>query len=356
MNELFYSIISILLGGFFVFLSNIFLSITQDDINLISNADDEKKDELIKINIKHEQALSGINALEIFAYLLSAVFLAFYINRLPLVTLGTSLYITIFLASIFIFRIILIGLAIRMNIVLAQKLKGFLKLFYSFALLLAKPIDRIILAFAGKDPEEAARDEINALVETALEEGSLDEDEYRLMKNVMHYSDVYVSDVMTPRTVVFAVEADRTIEEVLNLPELQMYSRFPVWEGKSLDDGVVGYVVTKNILTSALNNKHKSKLRELARELHYIPENATLDSALEQFIKLRQHILLVVDEYGGIEGLISMEDVLENILGVEIVDEADRVVDMRDLAKQRRDKRIMNMLQQANINDNENKN
>lgn len=353
MNELFYSIISILLGGFFVFLSNIFLSITQDDIILISNANDDRKDELIKINIKHEQASNGIIFLETVSYLLSAVFFAFYITELQLDTLTTSLYIIIFFASIFILRILLIGLAIRMNIILAQKLTGLLKYFYSFAALLAKPVDKFILVLAGKEPEEAARDEINALVETALEEGSLDEDEYRLMKNVMHYSDVYVSDVMTPRTVVFAVEADKTIADVLNMPELQMYSRFPIWEGKSLDDGVVGYVVTKNILTAALSNKHQSKLRNFAREIHYIPENATLDSALEQFIKLRQHMFLVVDEYGGIEGLISMEDVLENILGVEIVDEADRVVDMRDLAKQRRDKRIMNMLQQANLNEDE---
>ena len=181
------------------------------------------------------------------------------------------------------------------------------------------------------------------MVETAKEDGYIDEDEYRLIKNIMHFSEVLVSDVMTPRTVIFSYEADKTIGEVINTPELQTFSRFPIWKGKSLDDEVVGYIVTKEILNAALQNKMGDKLQKYARAIHYIPENATLDDAMEQFIKLRQHIFLVVDEYGGIEGLISMEDLLENILGVEIVDEADRVVDMRELAKQRRDKRVQEL-------------
>ena len=151
---------------------------------------------------------------------------------------------------------------------------------------------------------------------------------------------------MTPRTVIFSYEADKTIGEVINVNELLTFSRFPVWKGKSIDDEVVGYVVTKEILNAALKNRTEETLSSFARKIHYVPENATLDDVMEQFIKLRQHIFLVVDEYGGIEGLIAMEDVFENLLGVEIVDEADRVVDMRELAKQRRDKRIKEMYPQ----------
>jgi CBS domain containing-hemolysin-like protein len=119
-----------------------------------------------------------------------------------------------------------------------------------------------------------------------------------------------------------------------------MYSRFPIWEGESLDDGIIGYVMSKDILLAALKGKGATKLRDFCREVYFIPENAELDTTLERFLNRRQHLFVVVDEYGGIEGLITMEDVLETMLGAEIVDEVDKVVDLRLLAKQRRDNRI----------------
>ncbi|MGA2296429.1 MAG: CBS domain-containing protein, partial [FCB group bacterium] len=122
-----------------------------------------------------------------------------------------------------------------------------------------------------------------------------------------------------------------------------MYSRFPVWEGESLDKGVIGYTMSREVYHAALTGKSGQKLRELARDIYFIPENAELDIALDRFIKRRQHLFIVVDEYGGVEGLLTMEDVLETILGVEIVDEADKVVDLREVAKHLRDKRIATM-------------
>lgn len=202
--------------------------------------------------------------------------------------------------------------------------------------LLIAAITRIIVP---PPSEDESREEFDALVDTARDEGTLDDGEYRILKNIMGFSEVQVSDVMTPRTVVFSCNALMTVGEVLRLPELQMYSRFPVWEGDSLD-GVVGYVMTKDVLRAALNAKKSRTLRELMREVYFIPENVELGKALEQFLQRKQHLMMAVDEYGGIEGLITMEDVVEAILGVEIVDEADRIVDLRALAKQRRDKRV----------------
>ncbi|MBK9248126.1 MAG: DUF21 domain-containing protein [Ignavibacteria bacterium] len=187
--------------------------------------------------------------------------------------------------------------------------------------------------------EEESREEFDALVDTARDEGTLDDGEYRILKNIMGFSEVQVSDVMTPRTVVFSCNALSTVGDVVVMPELQMYSRFPVWEGNSLD-GVVGYVMTKDVLRAALNEKKSRTLREIMREVYFIPENVELGKALEQFLQRKQHLMMAVDEYGGIEGLITMEDMVEAILGVEIVDEADRIVDLRALAKQRRDKRV----------------
>jgi CBS domain containing-hemolysin-like protein len=129
------------------------------------------------------------------------------------------------------------------------------------------------------------------------------------------------------------------VEEAAKIPELLQYSRFPVYEEDSLDS-IVGYVLTKDILWAIVNKQETIKLRELSREVYFIPENIDLDRALENFLERREHLFVVVDEYGGVEGLITMEDVMETLLGVEILDEADKVDDLRELAKQRRDQRI----------------
>ncbi|MDZ4744631.1 MAG: CBS domain-containing protein [bacterium] len=190
--------------------------------------------------------------------------------------------------------------------------------------------------------EEEAREELEALVETAREEGALDAGEYRIMTNIMRLSSIEVGDVMTPRTVVFSLHEDISVNAAIEFQELQMYSRFPVQNAADMDS-VSGYVMTKDVLRAALAGQGDAHLNKLKRDVGFIPENITLEKALEQFLAKRQHILTVVDEHGGVEGIITMEDVLETMLGAEIVDEADHVIDLRALAKQRRDQRIQRL-------------
>lgn len=203
----------------------------------------------------------------------------------------------------------------------------------SFLQLLAEKI-------GGRKVDEDTREELDAMVESAHDEGSIDSSEYRILKNIIKFKEVFVSDVMTPRTVVFSLNADKTIEEVLNNNGLKMYSRIPLWEGESLDKGLIGYILSKDILQAALSGKTNITLREFMRVINFIPENVELDVALDQFLNNKQHLMAVIDEYGGFDGLITMEDVLETILGVEIMDEADRIEDLRSLAIKKRDRRI----------------
>jgi len=351
MEYLLLTILFFVFGGLLSFFSVFFDSISLDEIDSLDDKSEELKESLHMLQNRFEHSEIGLIIFEVFLYIFSSVSLTVFILRESYNDSYLALWLLALLVVIFFQRAIYTGIAGRFNFKLAIKFKNILNLLFT----LVKPISivysKVLTFFSGKDEDEAAREEINVLVETAKEDGYLDEDEYRLMKNIMHFSDVLVSDVMTPRTVIFCYQAESTIGEIINVPELQIFSRFPIWRGKSLDDEVVGYIVTKEILTVALQNKFDDRLQKYARAIHYIPENATLDDALEQFIKLRQHIFLVVDEYGGIEGLLSMEDLLENLLGVEIVDEADRVVDMRELAKQRRDKRIKELYPRLSSSD-----
>jgi CBS domain containing-hemolysin-like protein len=130
------------------------------------------------------------------------------------------------------------------------------------------------------------------------------------------------------------------VSDNLNLPQLQIFSRFPIWEGESIDDRVIGYVLTKDVFKAALNHQEGKILRELSRDVYFIPETASLGAALDKFLQRKQHLFVVVDEYGAVSGLITMEDVLETILGQEIMDEADKISDLRKYAAEKRDERV----------------
>ncbi|MCX7930425.1 MAG: CBS domain-containing protein [Chlorobi bacterium] len=190
-----------------------------------------------------------------------------------------------------------------------------------------------------EEAREHVAEELTAIMEEAVEEGTLEAGEARLLQNIMRVGEVRVEDVMTPRNVVASLHADVPIAEAARAPELQTYSRLPVWEGVSIDN-VIGYVLSRDVLVHALVGDGSQPVRVLVRPVVFIPENVGLDRALEEFLTRRQHMFVVVDEYGGVEGIITLEDVVETILGAEIVDEADRVVDMRQLAQQQRDRRI----------------
>lgn len=249
--------------------------------------------------------------------------------------LSTALYLTIMVLIKTMFYSIGLRYAERLAVAAGRVI--------GFTAISTKPLNIILTLIKSKiippPDEESSREEFDALVDEARDEGTLDDDEYRLLKNIMNISEVMTSDVMTPRTVVFGCDAATTVEKAAAMPELQMFSRFPLWENND-SDNIIGYAITRDVLKSALEGKLSMQLHELVREVYFIPENAPLAKALEQFLKRRQHLFVVVDEYGGVEGLITMEDVMEAILGTEIVDENDRIIDLRELAKSRRDKRI----------------
>lgn len=337
----YYTIIFLLIIGLFIsFLEGLLIELTQDAIIQNNSLKPDSSKQIQKIWDNYEDYSISLTIFERLIYLLSFFFLGYLLFSLPF---AFALVLCLFSCAILIItRNASYALGKRLSENIAVK---FGKTIIWIAML-TKPValltNYLIKLIAGEKDEEAAREEISELVEIAREEGNLDDDEYRILKNIMKFSEVLVSDVMTPRTVIFSCKADTLVKDVINMPELRMYSRFPIWEGDSFDTGVIGYVMAKDVLHAALRGKNNKTLRDFKRDVYFIPENAPLDNALDRFLNRRQHIFIVVDEYGGVEGLITMEDVLETMLGVEIVDEADRFVDMRVLAKQRRDIRISN--------------
>ncbi len=298
-----------------------------------------------------EQAIASFTFFEFFLFIFSIItFTVFYI------TYFLFIQISVWIISIGLFIIIFAGYFLRQVLfsVGIRFRKPLINLFIKpiiFIYNVIKPAGTIHLIFkkriSGITTGTSLKN-IQEIVETAHEEGSLQIAKYKILSNAIKFNQVPVSDIMTPRTVIFALPADSTIEEALNFQEINTFSRFPIYEGNSIDSQIMGYVVTKDILLAALKSQKNEKLRKFARKLYFIPENATLDDALNQFLVLRQQIFLVVDEFGGIEGLVTLEDLVETMLGEEIIDEADKFIDLRELAKTKREQRIKNLFDKGN--------
>jgi len=227
----------------------------------------------------------------------------------------------------------------------------------TLTMLVMKPITGVVGAFLAlfappeRADDEIIREELDEILETAHDEGSLDVGEYQRLKNFVRFNEVFVSDVMTPRTVIFSCPCHLTVEEAISLPEMRQYSRFPVYEEDSLDS-IVGYVLTKDIFWALISGEKNVRLRDLSREVYFIPENIDLDRALQNFLERREHLFVVVDEYGGVEGLLTMEDVMETLLGAEILDEVDKISNLREFAAKHRDERIATLrAQNAQVDD-----
>ncbi len=186
-------------------------------------------------------------------------------------------------------------------------------------------------------PEEPAlsapEEEVEQLAMISAEEGSILPLEARLVQNVLRLDDVKAADILTPRSVVFKLSADASIGQVHDSVKQWKQSRVPVYDGDP--ENWIGQVLARDILTCMAQDQFDRKLRTLMRPLHLVPETAKGHELLRDFLKQRSHLFGVLDEYGGIEGVVSLEDVMESILGEEIVDELDTAADLQEDARRR---------------------
>lgn len=177
---------------------------------------------------------------------------------------------------------------------------------------------------------EVTREEVMMTAAIGVEEGTLKLKESNIIKNLLMLDKMYVSDIMTPRSVFFALEGAETVEDVAEKYKPIRFSRVPVYNGGL--DNIIGMTHRYKILEALSNDQHSQTIGNLITPIISIPEHLTVSQALDFFIKEKEHLALAVDEYGVVTGLVTLEDAVETLLGVEIVDEFDSVEDMRKYA------------------------
>ncbi len=224
-----------------------------------------------------------------------------------------------------------------------RQLSGMVTYFVRFIIIILYPViwvsERLTkMLVRGKETDVFSRREFAALASIGEEAGQIDPLESRIIRNLLAFGAIKVEDIMTPRSVMLAFEQNKTVAEVLvDRPKLT-FSRLPIYDGDI--DNITGFVLKTDMLLAKVNHAVEKPLTQFRREISFVFSKMKLFDLLDLMLKNRIHVAIAVGEYGDVKGLVTLEDVFETLLGLEIVDEIDRVEDMQALARQMMDRRV----------------
>ena len=219
-----------------------------------------------------------------------------------------------------------------------KRLSGFAAYTIRGLILITFPLVYLSESFyrlVGRNEKEqkVSREEMIAMAEMGEDEGTIEEKEGDIIENLLNLREMKAEEVMTPRNVIFALQKDQTVRDVVDKYSPIAFSRIPIFD-KDLDM-VVGFVHRYDLVNKQAEDKFDITMNELLDPIHTIKEDKSVADILDKFVRIRQQIFHVVDEFGTTTGIITLEDAIETLLGVEIVDEHDSVVDMRKLASEK---------------------
>lgn len=213
-------------------------------------------------------------------------------------------------------------------------------IFISFPLVwILEKFQRIISSKSNQ--VSVSREDISAMVSVATEEDVIETEEKKMIQNLLKLDEITAHEIMTPSTVVEMAEGQMTIKEFYD-SELT-HSRILVYDEDN-DEYVIGYVLRQTVLEEMAEDKFSTTIREISRPILTFPENEPVGNIWEKFLEKKEHISVIIDEYGTFRGIVTMEDVIETMLGQEIVDETDEVVDMQEYAKEQWEKAQKDMI------------
>jgi CBS domain containing-hemolysin-like protein len=193
------------------------------------------------------------------------------------------------------------------------------------------------LVITDKGRSVFSRADFAAMADAGLKSGALDSEEKSIIQNLLRLENLKVRDIMTPRSVVMMADEDYTMTEIYKEFKPMVFSRIPVYHDHP--DNITGLILKDNILENLAQDRHQVKASEIKRDILFVEDNYSVAKLMDTLILNREHLAMVADSFGSIVGLVTMEDLFETLLGLEIVDESDKVEDMQKLAVERWKKR-----------------
>ena len=182
-----------------------------------------------------------------------------------------------------------------------------------------------------------SRADFAAMADAGLKSGALDQEEKSIIQNLLRLENLKVKDIMTPRSVVLTTDEDSTLIDIYNDLKPLQFSRIPVF--KDQPDNITGLILKDSILENLAEDRHSRKATEIKRDILFVEDEYTVAKLMDTLILKRQHLAMVADKFGSVVGLVTMEDLVETLLGLEIVDESDKVEDLQKFAREKWEKR-----------------
>ena len=183
----------------------------------------------------------------------------------------------------------------------------------------------------GHGESVLSREDFSAMADIAEKEGVFQENESKVIKNMLTFKEVAAKHIMTPRTVLKTADSSQTIQSFFDENPNLRFSRIPVFTDNA--DNITGYFLKDKLLEAIIHGKGEEKLATIQRAITITKRDLPIPELFDKLIEQREHIALVVDEYGTVSGLVTQEDVIETLLGLEIMDESDNVADLQNLAR-----------------------
>jgi CBS domain containing-hemolysin-like protein len=196
------------------------------------------------------------------------------------------------------------------------------------------------LLIRGHKAPSVTEEEILAVVRLGALEGQITPAESLLVHNIINLEDKQIQEIMTPRTVVFMLDSETTVSEAMKAVDKKGFTRIPVYEQDR--ENIVGYILIHDLFSAKTLSNPQAPIKSLVKPISFVPETSDSLALLTSFLKHRRHIAIVVDEYGGVAGVVTLEDLIETLLGKEIVDETDIVVDLQQRAREMKPQRPSN--------------
>ena len=337
-----YALLALVASFLCSILEAVLLSTTQGHIRAMYDANEKIGKIWISYKEDPERPITAILTLNTAAHTVGALGVGYEVEKLNPGEYGVAIASAVLTVAILLLSEILpktIGNLYwrRLTVFTGRTLSILIIILYPIVLLIE--LLRSLLPEVHTEP--VTRIELSALADIAEESEQIEKDEEAVIQNVLRLKEIPVGDVMTPRVVMTTVNLNDTVQDVIERIPIMIYGRMPVIN-KNIDD-VKGMVLRSDILRRAAVDDYSSTMQEISRDVFRCKQEDSVDKALDVLLGSKVQMLIVKDDFGGTVGLITMEDVIETLLGVEIVDESDQEgiddgvhhEDMRELAKQR---------------------
>ncbi|WP_338768583.1 CNNM domain-containing protein [Bernardetia sp. ABR2-2B] len=343
----FYAAISIFFSFMCSILEAVLLSITPTFINVKKKEGKPYADTLENLKKDVDKPLIAILTLNTIAHTVGAILVGVQAESLPFEINILGINIVGIVSTIMTFLILVVSEIIPKTIGATywKQLANFTStalivmiapLKYTGILWLLQLTTKVI-GGAGHHGSVLSREDFSAMTDIAEKEGVFAESESKVIRNLLNFKKIHTKDIMTPRSVIKMAAEKQTIKEFFEANQNLRFSRIPVYQANS--DNITGQVLKDDIFKEMANGNGEKTLADIKREIFFTQRDRNIPDLFDQLIETKNHLAIVVDEYGSVSGLVTMEDVIETLLGLEIVDESDTEYDMQELARKNWEKR-----------------